>query len=53
MFTTLARIFVLLVGTVEGRERGESFVLLMSVKCVGKAVSVLLILGDEIVELGW
>lgn len=53
LFTMPGDTLVLFAGTVEGGEREESFVLLALVKYVGEAVSVLLILGDELGELGW
>lgn len=43
---------VLFAGNVEGEGREESFVLLKLVKCVEEAVTALLILGGELVEVG-
>lgn len=45
LFTMLGETLVLFVGPVGGGERGEGFVLLMVVKCVGEAVIISLILG--------
>lgn len=47
LFKMLGETLVLFVGTVDGWKRKESFVLLMLVKCVGEAVTALLILGSE------
>lgn len=41
---------VLFVGTVDSGEREEGFVLLLLVRCVGEAETVVLILGDELEE---
>lgn len=52
LFTMPSETLVLFAGTVEGGVREEGFVLLMLVRCVGEAVTVLWILGRELVELG-
>lgn len=48
----LGETLVLLVGTMDGGEREEGLAFLMLVKCVGEAVTVLLILGDVLEGLG-
>lgn len=53
LFAMLDKTLVLFAGTVEGGEREESFVVLKLVKRLGEAVTVLLILGGELVELCW
>lgn len=53
LFTMPGETLVLFVGTGEVGERGEGFVLVIFVKCVGETVTVLLILGEELTEWGW
>lgn len=53
LFRMPGETLVLFVGPVEAGERGEGFVLLMLVECIGEAVMILLIKGGELVELGW
>lgn len=49
----LGESLVLFVATVEVREGETGSFFLMLVKCVGEAVTVLSILGDELEELVW
>lgn len=53
LFIMTGETLVLFVGLVEGGGKEEGFCLLMLTKCEGGAVTVLLILAGELVELCW